>query len=617
MANIYAEQNYLLMSRSKNKVKAPVKTSIPFGKLTPIGLPLDVLPGSTVKMDMANITRMLTPIAPIMDDISMDVYSFFIPWRVLYSKTKNFFGENDQVAWTLVTDEKLPHIVIDCSTLDGVYTTSDADFLSGNYLYLVDSSRHVLLKSVFAGTLFDFFGLPFVYPSYKQIIAMQTQFLTDDSLEISFQAMPFRGMQAIYNEFFRNENVSDPILDLNYDGLDFYIDVCDICLLYKDPTDESSSLSYRFWWLPGVARWKDLFTSLNPAPQRGPAVALPLGNMAPVKTSAADVLSQNNIPLRMYLGEPLLENRFGVTLGIDVPQASPGHAGDPIGNQNVGGYGDINTSFDDMIVGGPSNLYADLSNVTMATVNQIRYAFATQRYYEKLARSGARYHEYLRVMFGVRPSDAVLQRPQFLGGHHEHINISQVLQTSETSSTPLGSTGAYSVTGFKTHNFTNSFNEFGIIMNLVCIRKQHSYCQGLDKYWTKRDVWDIYNPTFAHIGEVAVDVSEVYWTPENVKEKKVLGYNEAWYEYRSVRSLTCGLLNPLAPENLASFVLTDVYEDEPTLDDAFILEDPKGLDRVLVASAEYTNQFICDFLIYYTISAVMPVHSTPGLIDHY
>ena len=102
MSNIYATQNYLTMSRSKMTRKVPYKTSLPFGKLVPVGgTPLDVLPGSTVKLDLSNITRMLTPVAPIMDDISMDVYSFYCPWRILFNKTKQFFGENDQVAWTI------------------------------------------------------------------------------------------------------------------------------------------------------------------------------------------------------------------------------------------------------------------------------------------------------------------------------------------------------------------------------------------------------------------------------------------------------------------------------------------------------------------------------------
>ena len=606
MANIYAEQNYLTMSRSKNTLKAPVKTSMPFGKLVPLGLPLDVLPGSTIKCDLANITRMLTPVSPIMDDVSMDCYSFFIPWRVLFNKTKNFFGENDQVAWTLVQNVNLPHIILDTQNIDAVYTDVVANFdgTAQTALYLVDNvvTPTKILKSIFEGSLFDYFGLPFVYPSIDQMLDMDSAYQSQAGLFISFQAMPFRGLQSIFNEFFRNENVTDPILDLLYDENDLTIDLYDIHDMYihkKDPV--SGSLTYNFWFLPSVARWKDLFTSLNPAPQRGAAVALPLSaSTAPVVGgSSLHTFGTNGFRLGSNATTPL-------TAGYNLQTTFMGHVA------YDGTYGGTATT-----TVNASNLEADLSGVTMATVNQIRYAFATQRYYEKLARGGARYHEYLKVMFGVRPSDATLQRPQFLGGHHEHINIQQVLQTSESATTPLGSTGAYSVTGFKTHTFTNSFNEFGIIMNLGAIRKQHSYCQGMDKYWTKRDVWDIYNPTFAHIGEVPVQVSEVYWTPTNAKSGKVLGYNEAWYEYRSARSLTCGLLNPLAPNNLASFVLTDVYETEPTLDDKFIFEDPNGLDRVLVGSATYTNQFICDFLFKYTISAVMPVHSTPGLIDHY
>lgn len=593
--NVYGTAATLRMSRSLINRKYSHKTSEKFAFLTPIGGAQEVLPGDMWSLTLTNVKRMLTPRAPIMDDISADVYGFYCPLRLVFNKTKQMFGENDQVAWTLPQDVELPQIILDGSKLTGVSTSSPESFAAGGYLYLVNDAGYPI-DSIFKDTLFEYFGMPFVWPDASQITAMAAAFTASAAtFKWEVQAAPFRVYQYVYNEFFRNENVTDPRTSFLYDDADLIVDL-------SDPDNVTD-----VFYLNRVARWKDLFTSCLPAPQRGPSVGFGISGYAPVVPLAADApdgktFHGNTLPIKFASeGSTSLDGKF---LGLNSAKLSAG--------------GSFSTDLmTDTIT--KSNLWANLNEATAVTVNQLRMAFATQRYYEKLARGGARYNEYLSVFFGIRPSDAVLQRPQYLGGKHIHINVSQVVATANSSdpnseTQPLGQTGAYSATAFKGHIFSNAMTEHGILMCFVANRKEHTYCQGLDKYWTKKDVLDIYNPTFAHIGEVPVETNEVYWVPG---QKDVLGYNEAWYEYRSQRSFCTGLLNVLHPQSLGYYVLTDVFDSKPTLTDDFILEDPNGLDRALFGSATYVDQFISDYYFEYKLARVMPVRSTPGLIDHY
>lgn len=600
--NVYGTAATLRMSRSLINRKYSHKTSEPFGYLTPIGMPQEVLPGDMWSLKLSNVKRMIQPKTAIMDDISADIYGFFVPLRLIDSKAKQLFGENDQVAWTLPEDVELPHIILDGTSLSEVYTDDAQAFANGGYLYLCeeDSNGNItrVIDSIFKDTLFEFFGLPFVWPSPSQVTDMETKFNTSNFVfKWSVLALPFRAYQMVYNEFFRNENVTDPRLDFNYDGNDMTIDLS----VLSDVKDK--------FRLNRVARWKDLFTSLLPAPQRGPSVGFGITGYAPVVPLEADApggvaMHGNGLMFRFDSENGLADTSYlgvdGSTKRVFANWSNPGE---------YPGRGSITKS----------NLFADLNAATAVTVNQLRLAFATQRYYEKLARGGARYNEYLQVFFGVRPSDAVLQRPQYLGGKHVHINVSQVIATANSedpsgNAQPVGQVGAYSATGFTDHIFSNAMTEHGVLLCFVANRKEHTYCQGMDKYWTKRDVFDIYNPTFAHIGEVPCATNEVYWQIGNTD---VLGYNEAWYEYRSQSSKCTGLLNPLRVDALGYYVLTDVFDSQPTLTDDFILEDPNGLDRALYASASVTHQFISDYYFEYKLARVMPVRSTPGLIDHY
>lgn len=597
MGNIYDTTANLTMRRSVMDAILKQKMSIPFGKLVPIGAPVPVLPKDTFKASIAGILRMLTPKAPIMDDISGDIYAFFVPWRIIWSKTKEFFGENDQVAWTLPQNVYIPHFslkfTLPSAETSRNPTTTPSSYVLGNssgtpYKYYMPS---------LVGTLIDYFNLPYVYVSAGQKLALEGDLDASDNMVFDFNALPFRGYQLIWNEFFRKSAIVDPSLYFNYDG-----------------NDDSASYTYAqggaksLFSIKSVARWNDLYCSCLPSPQRGPSVEMPLLGTAPIVSG--DAL----FDLGGYM-------KFGFPVGGTTASAKKILGFDTNDEGTVGtmrGY--TGTSGGDGVVlsNGPyitrTNLVADLSAVTAASINDLRIAVATQRYYEALAHAN-RYTDYISVMFGGHPSDAVLQRPQFLGGFHFDINMAQVLSTTETETMPVGSTGAVSVTGIKENLYHNSFDEFGYVFHFVVIRKEHSYCQGLDREWSKRDIWDIYNPKFAHIGEVPVMRNEVYYVGPT--DNNVLGYNEPWFEYRSIPAKSCGLLSPLHPNSLSYFTLTDVLTSSPSLNEAFVSEDANGLDNALVASASVTDQFIADFRIPIKMTRVMPTHPVPGFMDHF
>lgn len=596
MANIYDTTANLTMRRSVMDVILKQKMSIPFGKLVPIGAPVPVLPKDTFKTDFAGIIRMLTPKAPIMDDISGDIYSFFVPWRIIWSQTKQFFGENDLVAWTLPQDVLIPHVQLKC-TLPSVGTSRNPTTTPSCYIP-VGSPITKYFFATMQGTLLDYFNLPFVYIAPNQKTAIESDLDTNSKMVFDINALPFRGYQLIWNEFFRKSAIVDPKLDFAYDGLDKVVDVA-----------YSSASALSEFNLCKVARWNDLYSSCLPSPQRGESVQMPLLGDAPLyaKGNAYSVTDQADFVLKFGSATTTDSKKI---LGLDT--SSDGKYGVFRAYTATAGEDAVTLSNGPYVTG--VNLYADLSKVTAASINDLRIAVATQRYYEALAHAN-RYTDYISVMFGGHPSDAVLQRPQYLGGCHFDINMAQVLSTTETASMPVGSTGAVSVTGIKENLYHNSFDEFGYVFHFVVLRKEHSYCQGLDKDWTKSDIWDIYNPKFAHIGEVPVERNSVWFAGHS--DSNVLGYNEPWFEYRSIPSKSAGLLNPLHPNSLSYFTLTDVLPDAPSLNEAFVSEDANGLDNALVASASVTDQFIADFRIKMRMTRVMPTHPVPGLMDHF
>lgn len=399
--------------------------------------------------------------------------------------------------------------------------------------------------------------------------------------------MPFIAYGRIWNEWFRDQNVQAPIVDWN--------------TFVRTIGNEDSFLE--------VNRFHDYFTSALPAPQKGDSVLLPIANFAPVITQATEhTTSGTNEPLKMRAATGGARPTANAYLNVN-----------SAGNVNfVGSNSGVTPT---MAI--PTNLYADLSNATAASVNQLRQAFAIQRLLEKDARGGSRFREMLRAQYGVSIPDNTVQVPEYLGGKRIPLNMQQVIQNSETATTPLGTTGAFSNTFDSSSIIHKSFSEHGYIIVLACIRTQNTYSQGINRLFLRNRRFDWYYPVFANLGEQAVKKIELYVpdtesvTEDYMSGNVIFGYQEAWAEYRYKPSMVAGFLHPDAGDDiLASWTYTNRFTAIPTLNSDFMKEGSSKIANTLVY-AESNYQFICDFYFDMTCRRVMPLYSIPGLIDHH
>lgn len=353
-----------------------------------------------------------------------------------------------------------------------------------------------------------------------------------------------------------------------------------------------------------VCKMHDYFTSALPEPQKGPDVLLPLGDSAPIKSTSA--LS--------FVGET---SKQKLLLAND---------NNSVASQNYGTlkyYNDgTNPTTNLEFLKYNDGIYTDLSNATAATINNLRMAFAIQRMYEKDARGGTRYTEILANHFGVKSSDARLQRSEYLGGENIPLNQFQVLQTSgtgasvgQTTNTAQGNVSAYSLTNSKKHYFTTNIEEHCYILGFVCIRTRQTYQQGINKMFLRNERFDFYDPTFAHIGEQPIYNAEIF-AQGNDEDKQVFGYQEAWADYRYHPSEVTGEMRSNVTGSQDYFHYANDFASLPTLSDTFIKETTANIDRTLTIASKDADQFIADFAFNAEVVAPIPLRSTPGLIDH-
>ena len=553
------------------------KTSFCAGDIVPFMVD-EVLPGDSFNISTAKVVRSQTMLTPIMDNMFLDTYYFFVPNRLVWKHWREFCGENRDGAWAPTVEYTIPTIAPP----------------AGGFA---------------KDTIADYMGLP-----------IGVEWKATDPLAPS--ALPFRGYALICNEFFRDENLTDPLLipldDANQQGSngdDYANDVANGGKPFK------------------AARVHDYFSSCLPSAQKGSAVGIPIhvpgfaGGTFPVTTGATLNHADNFYPLVFDLGNP----GSGVVIdsaGTEVPSIPKSNSHVPYFMNRDGAdllHGAVTYSSQQYGALNPLNLQTtvppagDGQDVDVSfTVNELRLAFAYQRFLESLARNGSRYTELLLGLFGVRSPDARLQRPEYLGGNRIPISVSEVTNNAQTTQDFLGDLGAKSNTGDVNHDFIKSFTEHGYLFGVFVVRYDHSYSQGLQRFWTRKKFTDFYNPKFAHLGEIGVYQAEIMATSENIADStKVFGFQEIWADYRYKPSMVTGEMRPAAQNTLAHWHLADHYDTVPTLSDGWIREDKANVDRVLAVQSSVADQFWCDFWISNQCTRPMPMYSVPGLLDHF
>jgi len=387
--------------------------------------------------------------------------------------------------------------------------------------------------------------------------------------DLEHSSLFHRAYNLCFNEWFRDQNLIDSVVVDRDDGPD-------------SPTD---------YTVLRRGKRHDYFTSCLPWPQKGDSVDLPLGEKATVKSDAT------------FSG--IAENNNFITVGSSVTglsrrMATDGSSGGKLFGSDPGQVGTV--------------LYADLTDATAATINELRQAFQLQKLFERDARGGTRYIEIVKSHFGVTSPDLRATRPEYLGGGSSRININPVAQTSSTDATsPQGNLAAFGVGTINGHGFTKSFTEHCIIIGMVSARADLTYQQGLDRMFSRSTRYDFYWPALSHIGEQAVLNKEIY-ADGSTNDDDVFGYQERYAEYRYKPSKITGKFRSNDANTLDSWHLAQDFASLPSLNQAFIEENPP-IDRVVVVTTE--PEFLFDSYFDYKCARPMPVYSVPGLIDHF
>ena len=508
MQKRYQAQPDVTIPRSVFHRPSGLSSSFDAGYLIPIFVD-EVLPGDTHTLSAAGFCRMSTPIYPILDNLILDTFFFFVPNRLVWNNWVKCMGEQvdpgDSIAYSVPTVE---------------------------------------LNNINNETLYDYLGLP-----------------TKVGAAYDVDNLVGRSFNLIWNEWFRDENHQDSVVVDKDDGPD---SVSDYVLLKRGK---------RF----------DYFTSALPFLQKGDAVQLSLGTVAPVESTTG------GMPLFDYddQTDAYLQNSSGTT--------------DIRGSKTPSGGGALTWGSD-------TGLEANLNSATASTVNELRQAQQVQKLLELDARMGTRYREILKSQFGVESPDASLQRPQYLGGGSSPVNISAV---ARTDSSP-GKLGAVGTIGFKNHGFSQSFTEHGHIIGLCCVRADMRYQEGIDRMWNRQTRYDFYTPTLAHLGEQSILNKEIYIDATTIgsgDDEAVFGYQERWQELRGKISKITGKMRSNDAASLDAWHLGIEFGSQPTLDDTFIVENPP-VDRVIATPTE--PHFILDAYFDLTSARPVPVRSIPG-----
>ncbi len=540
--------------RSRFDLSAKRLTSGNVGELIPFYLQ-EVYPGDTMKLNATCVSRLSSSfLKPIMDNLFLDTYFFYVPSRLLYNKFVNVFGENTESAWANTAEYDVPQVPISSATVNS--------------------------KSVA-----DYLGLPL------------------GNLGVPVSVLPFRAFAKVYEDWFRDQNNVSPM----------HIQNGEFVTSERLNSNDWAPNNYT-GKLPKVAKMHDYFTSCLPSPQKGSVSSLPLATSGDVAVYSSNTggnmsLSSSSVKLGRMGGSSWPTGNFDLYAVNSSPQTS---------TATLSGLSTSSTLSGTTNAVGFDNLWAKTSDLGIEplTVNDLRLAFQLQKMLERDARGGTRYCEYLLSHWGVSAGDSRLQRSEFLGGRRTPINVQQVAQTSEGSkASPLAQVAAFSLTASRARA-TKGFVEHGFVIGVCCIRQFHTYQQGVQRFWTRSKRTDFFEPVFSNISEQPVYKYELYGTGTSDAVSKPFGYNEAWADLRYNPNLVTGQMRSGITESMDLWHLADYYDNAPTLNATFIEETPKYLNRAISVESTEQDQFILDFYVQNIAYRELPTYSIPSLIDH-
>lgn len=527
----FATINNSNVPRSKFDRSFAMKTTFDFDLLTPIFVD-EILPGDVCNLQVNTFARLATQIVPIMDNLYLDFFFFFVPNRLVWTNWERFNGAQDDPA--------------DSTTFILPVTTADA------------------ATGVVVGTLYDHFGIPTAINS------------------LSFQNLPGRAYNLIYNEWFRDENILDSVVVDKDNGPDAITD---------------------YVLLPRGKR-HDYFTACLPWPQKGPAVELPLGTYAPVIGIGAQDQSFPTANINVY----------------DSDQQNPTYVAAKL-LSTAGANTNMYVERDPDNTGYP-RIRADLSAASAATINELRQAFSVQSLYELDARGGTRYVEILKAHFGVVSPDFRLQRPEYLGGGSTKINSHPVPQTSPTS----GANAQAQLAAFATQStagtnvgFSKSFVEHGYVIGLASARADLTYQQGLNRMWSRSTRFDFYWPKLSELGEQAVLNKEIYAqgpgvTTPGLSDPDTFGYIPRYDEYRYKPSEIHGEFRSTFATSLDTWHMAEEFASCPVLESTFINSNTP-INRALAISG--APQLLFDSYFRYIHARPMPTYAVPATLGRF